>query len=657
MNAPLQQLQLNIEAIFPLLISTIFVGLSLGSRLTRFTDMALQNLGLSFAMSWIYDNLHWHSQDLLVPGEDEFGIVSNKMPRNAKDHLANNHQNSIDLDEYYYPGLVNISGTYCFMNSVLQAFASLVYLLPYLDSIREKAELLDVPTPVVDTLRETLESLNTPSRRRSSLRPVQIIETLSTPASDGSNRSLLFSSREHQDAQELFQLLSSLLKEEAIAVDREGMKELGLGGALLWDTIGSKQTKEVAKGVFDGLTANRRSCVTCGYTEALMHFGFDNLQLSLPFATSVSLEECLAEFTHIEVLTDCVCRKCSLLATHRRLVAEVERFAESETERDISSSKKKRIRETRKYEARLKAALSEDRIEDELKGVRMERVISKMSTKQVMFARTPPILALHLNRSAFYGHATKNPCRVIFQEVLDLTPFTTSGQLSTQPSAPISSSYLQPSSTPSLPKTLYRLSSIVCHYGGHSFGHYVAYRRKPRLPMSGTKRYAPPTSYEHRTSANTGWLRISDDTVQEVGLEAVLAENSGTFMLFYERIATGSLSNDPRTQGVDAPIHQAPSLRESITREATPLGGSEINQESALYGVPRIVRSVSAGVVSRDQSILREESYEPPSSPPSRLPSSTLVPGGKTPVSSTSTSEALNSTGMETPPVASYSRP
>jgi ubiquitin carboxyl-terminal hydrolase 1 len=129
-------------------------------------------------------------------------------------------------------------------------------------------------------------ALNTPSRRRSSLRPVQMIETLSTPASDGSNRSLLFSSREHQDAQELFQLLSSLLKEEAIAVDREGMKELGLGGALLWDTIGTKQTKEVAKGVLDGLTANRRSCVTCGYTEALMHFSFDNLQLSLPFAVS-----------------------------------------------------------------------------------------------------------------------------------------------------------------------------------------------------------------------------------------------------------------------------------------------------------------------------------------------------------------------------------
>ena len=139
-------------------------------------------------------------------------------------------------------------------------------------------------------------ALNTPSRRKSSLRPIQMIETLSAPASDGSNRSLLFSSREHQDAQELFQLLSSLLKDEAIAVDREGMKEPGLSGALLVDsTTGTKQAKEVARGVFDGLTANRRSCVTCGYTEALMHFGFDNLQLSLPFAVSLYRFLCLQQ--------------------------------------------------------------------------------------------------------------------------------------------------------------------------------------------------------------------------------------------------------------------------------------------------------------------------------------------------------------------------
>ena len=65
-----------------------------------------------------------------------------------------------DEDDYdvYYPGLVNVSGTYCFLNSVLQAMASLAYLEPHLDAIQAKAIELDVPTPVVDTLKETLQS-------------------------------------------------------------------------------------------------------------------------------------------------------------------------------------------------------------------------------------------------------------------------------------------------------------------------------------------------------------------------------------------------------------------------------------------------------------------------------------------------------------------
>jgi hypothetical protein len=81
------------------------------------------------------------------------------------------------VDDGYYPGLVNISGTYCFMNStiqvckaqylcgrrrcitlnsILKALSSLSYLQPHLDAIHEKAELLDVPTPVIDTLRDLL---------------------------------------------------------------------------------------------------------------------------------------------------------------------------------------------------------------------------------------------------------------------------------------------------------------------------------------------------------------------------------------------------------------------------------------------------------------------------------------------------------------------
>ena len=86
---------------------------------------------------------------------------------------------------------------------------------------------------------------------------------------------------------------------------------------------------------------------------------------------------------------------------------------------------------------------------------------------------------------------------------------------------------------PQPPRVLYRLAAVVCHYGQHSFGHYVCYRRKPR----GSGRVGPPRPNDgfHATPGR-GWLRASDDAVREVGIETVLQEGSGAFMLYYERV-------------------------------------------------------------------------------------------------------------------------
>jgi ubiquitin carboxyl-terminal hydrolase 1 len=61
-------------------------------------------------------------------------------------------------------------------------------------------------------------------------------------------------------------------------VDKEGYRDRGLGGL----SQASETNREIGKSVFDGLTANRRSCVMCGYTEAVMHFALDNWQLAVP---------------------------------------------------------------------------------------------------------------------------------------------------------------------------------------------------------------------------------------------------------------------------------------------------------------------------------------------------------------------------------------
>jgi ubiquitin carboxyl-terminal hydrolase 1 len=124
--------------------------------------------------------------------------------------------------------------------------------------------------------------LNTPSSHCRSIRPVDVIAALSQPE-PGRRASPLFSSREHQDAQELFQLVSEYVKKEATTVDREGARDLGFGAfACLSSAPAIATSVDVSKGVFDGLTANRRSCCECGYTEAVMHFPFDSWQLTVP---------------------------------------------------------------------------------------------------------------------------------------------------------------------------------------------------------------------------------------------------------------------------------------------------------------------------------------------------------------------------------------
>ncbi|KAI9223562.1 hypothetical protein BC828DRAFT_375588 [Blastocladiella britannica] len=60
----------------------------------------------------------------------------------------------------------------------------------------------------------------------------------------------------------------------------------------------------------------------------------------------------------------------------------------------------------------------------------------------------------------------------------------------------------------------YRLQGIVVHYGGHEYGHYIAYRRAP----AGSK----------------GWLRVSDDNVTVASEDEVMGCGAGAVMLFYE---------------------------------------------------------------------------------------------------------------------------
>lgn len=125
-----------------------------------------------------------------------------------------------------------------------------------------------------------------------------------------------------------------------------------------------------------------------------MHFAFDNLQLTVPRVAQCRIEDCLEEYTRMEILTDCICRKCSMNATLRKLEADVIRF--STADGPESASRKKKIGNAQKLVRRVRSALEEGRIEEDIKGVTLEKVISRSSTKQTMLARVCHKLPLYI---------------------------------------------------------------------------------------------------------------------------------------------------------------------------------------------------------------------------------------------------------------------
>ncbi|KAJ2312537.1 ubiquitin-specific protease ubp1 [Coemansia sp. RSA 2705] len=261
-------------------------------------------------------------------------------------------------------GLVN-TGNSCFFNSVLQALASAEYLQNYLTNTLERMDEINdtfganiVSMPLTEALWETLTDLNTVVNRDSAFQPFAVMTAL------GSRQ---MNDREQQDAQEAFQLISTALSEErqffaglqipsllnselvtmlsqtdeqrppVLAVPRglecAGTKGLSRVKALMklatlagLPTEGQSLTfgrRPMLLNPFAGLKASRLSCVNCGYTEAVRHFAFDNVSLSLPLAATCTLDQVLRRYVSMEKLYDCPCRKCTLSQTLRELIQEI----------------------------------------------------------------------------------------------------------------------------------------------------------------------------------------------------------------------------------------------------------------------------------------------------------------------------------------------
>lgn len=246
----------------------------------------------------------------------------------------------------------------------------------------------------------------------------------------------------------------------------------------------------------------------------------------------------------MEYLQDASCRKCSFQHTIQSLTLEIEQLDhQSKKLLPTKDSKKKRELLTKlvnleKAKREIEYRLAVGRIEEEEEGETKLSLlrVSRMSSKQVMLAKPPKVLCLHISRSAFLntGAIYKNSCQLLFPEYLDVSPFCTNGTLHTQPNVPIST-------PPSQKGSIYRLMSVIVHYGSHSFGHFVAFKRRIYADTCQCHTCAPPSpsiggSKERGETwkCQNSWYRISDTKVDECSIDDVLRSNP--YMLLYELV-------------------------------------------------------------------------------------------------------------------------
>jgi len=149
-------------------------------------------------------------------------------------------------------------------------------------------------------------------------------------------------------------------------------------------------------------------------------------------------------------------------------------------------------------------------------------------------------------------------------------------------------------------------------------------------------RVVPPRLDEPPPAPGRGWLRTSDDSVREVGVEAVLQEGSGAFMLYYERVGdedrSSTRSPRPEAAAVDGDVIEE-KIRTYRLQRGLESGEEEEEaekDEEAPVIKARVVRSVSLGleedVVERVSGSVKQEADPDADSEARLLPSLSAAP-------------------------------
>lgn len=288
-----------------------------------------------------------------------------------------------------------------------------------------------------------------------------------------------------------------------------------------------------------------------------------------PAVPPCSLEQCLANFTSVERVTDVECRNCTIrreiqnVQEERMMLKEAVETTEKrimmQSVRDgnkgvgttehhcnlegIQQTKHLRT-ELAKAEHRLQQLKYMDPDEDEVTSsdknssgfdrrndslldievgseIEIERSVAQ---KCLFFTRTPAVLCCHIQRRYFdpySGRMEKCMQLVRFPEMLDLSPYCAYSSRAKTSWAAGSTTHVTTDESngcqseprkriPSKETISYRLQSIIEHRGNAFGGHYVSYRK----------------------DSSGSWFQISDAAVTKVSWQQV--QSCQAYMLFYE---------------------------------------------------------------------------------------------------------------------------